>query len=174
MSNDHRPHAEFRRALSQFATGVTVVTTREASGAPTGVTANSFSALSLDPPLVLWSLARSARSLGAFRASRGFVVQVLGAAQLEVARSFASRTVDKFAGVSWRDSIDGMPRLDGCVAWFECINRSQYDEGDHVILVGRVTAFEVAPGAPLIFHNGRYVTDLAEAPLPRELRSAAL
>jgi flavin reductase (DIM6/NTAB) family NADH-FMN oxidoreductase RutF len=174
VSAEQLSHAEFRRALSQFATGVTVISTRDGAGNAVGVTANSFSSLSLDPPLVLWSLARSARSLDAFRACRGFVVQVLGAGQLDVARSFATRAADKFAMNGWRDTAQGLPRLDGCVAWFECTHRSQYDEGDHVILVGRVTRFEVGDGTPLIFHGGRYLTDLTEAPLPRELRSANL
>jgi len=163
--------AAFRRALSQFATGVTIVTTRAAGGSAIGVTANSFSSLSLDPPLVLWSLALAASSVNAFRTCSRFRVHVLGAAQLDVARRFATRGVDKFAAGAWRDDANGLPCLEPCVAWFDCENRSQYDEGDHVIVVGRVAAWDAPGGTPLIFHAGRYLTDLAEAPLPRELRT---
>ncbi len=163
---------EFRKALAQFATGVTVVTTRAAGGAPIGVTANSFNAVSLDPPLVLWSLSNEARSLAAFRASERYLVHVLAAGQLELARRFATRGGDKFAA-PWPDSDGGLPRLPGCVAWFECENRRQYDEGDHVILIGRVESLAIAGGAPLIFHDGRYLIEQVEAPLPRVLRRAS-
>lgn len=171
MSLASRSSAEFRQALAQFATGVAVVTTRDADGNAAGITVNSFCSLSIDPPLILWSLAAGANSARAFRDCGRFRVQVLGAGQLEVARQCATRGADKFAHGDWRDGRHGLPSLDGCVAWFECENHRQYDEGDHVIIVGRVTAFCNAGGTPLIFHAGRYVTDLAESPLPRELRA---
>ena len=173
VSPPSRSGAEFRRALAQFATGVTIVTTRDAQARAVGVTANSFSSLSIEPPLVLWSLALVANSIGAFRACARFRIHVLGVAQLGIADRFATRGADKFAHGAWRDNRDGIPCLDDCVAWFECDNRSQYDEGDHVIIVGRVVAFEVHGGTPLIFHAGRYVSGLAEAPLPRALRASA-
>lgn len=161
--------AELRRALAQFATGVTVVTTRAEDGEPVGVTANSFASVSLDPPLMLWSLARSASSFAAFRAAQGFRVHVLAADQLEVAKRFATRGADKFTTGRWT-SLDGRPpQLDGCVAWFECTTRSQHDEGDHVIFVGRIESMGAPGGAPLIFHDSRYVTDLSEAPLPKSI-----
>jgi len=163
--------AELRRALAQFATGVTVVTTRSADGAPVGMTANSFASVSLEPPLALWSLARSASSFEAFRAARGFRVHVLAADQLEIARRFATRGVDKFAVGTWTHPPAGAPQLHGCVAWFECATRSQHDEGDHVIFVGRIETLGTPGGAPLIFHDSRYVTDLSEAPLPRSMLS---
>jgi flavin reductase (DIM6/NTAB) family NADH-FMN oxidoreductase RutF len=165
-----RSGAEFRQALAQFATGVTVVTTREHDGKPVGLTVNSFCSLSIEPHLVLWSLASAANSAAAFRRSARFRIQVLAASQLEIARRFATRGADKFGLGTWHDQ-NGLPALDGCVAWFECENRRQYDEGDHTIVIGEVSRFEVAGGTPLIFHAGRYVTNLAEAPLPRELRS---
>jgi flavin reductase (DIM6/NTAB) family NADH-FMN oxidoreductase RutF len=163
----------FRRALSQFATGITVVTARAPHGEPAGITVNSFNSVSLDPPLVLWSLALRASAFDVFRHCERYMVNVLASDQLDLARQFAAHGGDKFTDAqwSWTDSV--LPRLEGCVAWFECANRSQYEEGDHVILVGRVESFETAPGTPLIFHNGRYVTDLAEAPLPPSLRRRA-
>ncbi len=163
----------YRRALAQFATGITVVTTRTPAGEPAGITVNSFNSVSLDPPLVLWSLALSARSHDAFRHCQRYLVNVLAADQLDLAKRFAARTGDKFEATAWAPTDSGLPRLEGCVAWFECANRSQYEEGDHVILVGRVESFATARRTPLIFHDGRYVTHLVEAPLPPALRPRA-
>jgi flavin reductase (DIM6/NTAB) family NADH-FMN oxidoreductase RutF len=160
-----------RGVLGSFTTGVVIVTTVGDSGRPIGLTVNSFNSVSIDPPLILWSLATGANSARAFRDCERFRVQVLNAGQLDVARQCATRGADKFAHGEWHDGRHGLPSLDGCVAWFECENHRQYDEGDHVIIVGRVTAFGGAGGTPLIFHAGRYVTDLAESPLPRELRA---
>jgi len=166
------PSADFRRALAQFATGVTVVTTRAPDGTPTGLTVNSFTSVSLDPPLVLWCLALKAECLAVFREAERYLIHVLAADQLEIARRFATRGNDKFDSVSWQPTDSGLPRLEGCTAWFECGNRSQYEEGDHVILVGRVEAFQCIGGAPLIFHGSRYVAKLTEAPLPKALLSS--
>jgi flavin reductase (DIM6/NTAB) family NADH-FMN oxidoreductase RutF len=151
-------------------TGITVITTRTPDGTLAGITVNSFNSVSLDPPLVLWSLGLNATAFDAFRHCERFLVNVLSAGQLDLAQRFATRGKDKFAATQWRPTEIGLPRLDGCVAWFECASRSQYEEGDHVILVGRVESFETAPGVPLIFHDGRYLTDLSEAPLPAALR----
>ena len=170
MPAQTRSSDAFRRALAQFATGITVVTTCTPEGEPAGITVNSFNSVSLEPPLVLWSLALKARSHATFRHCARYLVNVLAADQLELARRFAARSGDKFAAARWSPTDSSLPRLDGCVAWFECANRSQYEEGDHVILVGRVESFETARRTPLIFHDGRYVTDLAEAPLPPALR----
>jgi flavin reductase (DIM6/NTAB) family NADH-FMN oxidoreductase RutF len=166
-----RASHDIRRALAQFATGVTVVTTRAPDGTPAGLTVNSFNSVSLEPPLVLWSLAHKAHSLDTFRGCERYLIHVLAANQLEVARVFATRGADKFGTTRWQPNSAGLPRLEGCVAWFECGNRRQYDEGDHVILVGRIDAFAIAGGAPLIFHDSRYMRHVEEAPLPRELRS---
>lgn len=160
---------DLRRALAQFATGVTIVTTRAVDGTPVGMTANSFASVSLDPPLVLWSLSRSAASFEAFRSARGFRVHVLAADQLDLAKRFATRGADKFALGSWQHLAGQPPQLQGCVAWFECATRSQHDEGDHVIFVGRIESLGAPGGVPLIFHDSRYVTDLAEAPLPKSM-----
>jgi flavin reductase (DIM6/NTAB) family NADH-FMN oxidoreductase RutF len=166
-----RASHDIRKALAQFATGVTVVTTRSPDGTPVGLTVNSFASVSLDPPLVLWSIALTAQSYEVFRTCQSYLIHVLAVDQLEVAAAFATRGADKFGATRWRSNDSGLPLLEGCVAWFECGNRSQYPEGDHVILVGRVEAFAIGGGAPLIFHDSRYVRHLEEAPLPRALRS---
>lgn len=149
----------FRGALSQFATGVTVVTTIGLDGRPVGLTASSFNSVSLAPPLVLWSLSLRAASLPAFRLHTHYAVNVLAADQLEVARRFASRDIDRFAGVPYRLGRGGAPVLDGCVAWFECSNRSRHEEGDHVIFVGEVEACGFTAGPPLLFHGGQLLDD---------------
>src|SRR5258706_6093263 len=154
--------ADLRRVLGQFATGVTIVTARGVDGAPVGLTVNSFASVSLDPPLVLWSVARTAASFAAFRSCRGFRVHVLAADQLALAQKFAVRGGDKFD----RSPVGDLPIIDGGVAWFECDNREQYDEGDHVILIGRVTAFGSTGSTPLVFHDGRYMTEIVEKLLP--------
>jgi flavin reductase (DIM6/NTAB) family NADH-FMN oxidoreductase RutF len=146
----------FRHALSQFATGVTVITTRTADGTMLGLTATSFNSVSLQPPLVLWSLGSSASSMGGFNDSTHYVINVLAADQSLLANRFASRIEDRFAGLELDFSATGQPVLRGAVAWFECSNRSRYPEGDHVIFVGEVTHCEVGSGAPLVYYGGAY------------------
>ena len=166
---DRFPHASapafgsdaFRAALAMFATGVTIVTARDALAAPVGLTANSFNSVSLAPPLVLWSLARQAGSMAAFERGSHYAVHILAADQHALAERFASREVDRFAGIAWREGLGGVPLLAGAAAVFECSNRSRYEEGDHVIFVGAVERCEHRAGAqPLIFHGGRYFTEL--------------
>lgn len=152
---------EFRAALGMFATGVTIVTARGPDGAPVGLTANSFNSVSLTPPLVLWSLSRRAGSMAAFSAGSHYAINILAADQHALAERFASKSVDRFAGVAWHEGAAGAPVIDGAVAVFECFNRSRYDEGDHVIFVGEVERCAHRAGAqPLIFHGGRYYTEL--------------
>lgn len=153
----------FRHALSQFATGVTVITTATASGDLLGLTATSFNSVSLQPPLVLWSLGSNASSLAPFSATSHYVVNVLSAEQGALAMRFASKIHNRFDGVDYDLSEHGQPILRGALAWFECANRSRYPEGDHVIFVGEVARFAFTPGAPLIFHAGAFVS--ATAPL---------
>ncbi|PCE28154.1 flavin reductase [Paraburkholderia acidicola] len=152
--------AEFKRALAQFATGVTVITTRAPSGQLLGITASSFNSVSLAPPLVLWSLATRSASMPVFRANSHYVVNVLAASQLDLCTRFATVKGDRFEGVSHAEGDSGMPVLDGALAWFECHNRSRYDEGDHVIFVGEVERCglheNVAGMAPLVFQNGQF------------------
>lgn len=152
---------EFRAALGTFATGVTVVTARGPDGAPVGLTANSFNSVSLSPPLVLWSLSRRAGTMPAFRAGSHYAINILGADQRALAERFAGPAAQRFATVAFHDGVAGAPILDGAVAVFECFNRSRYDEGDHVIFVGEVERCSQRPGAaPLIYHGGRYFTEL--------------
>ena len=152
---------DFRSALATFATGVTIVTARDAGGASVGLTANSFNSVSLTPPLVLWSLARSAGTMPAFARGSHYAINILSADQRDLAERFASKTADRFAGVAFREGAGGAPILQGACAVFECFNRSQYEEGDHIIFVGEVERCELREGAlPLIFHGGRYFTEL--------------
>jgi len=152
---------QFRAALGLFATGVTIVTVRSQEGGLVGLTANSFNSVSLDPPLVLWSLARRAGSLPVFTRGTHYAINILAADQKDLAQRFAMRDIDRFAGVPWREGAGGAPVLEGAVATFECANRSRYEEGDHVIFVGEVERCTARAGAqPLIFHGGRYFTEL--------------
>lgn len=154
----------FRNALSQFATGVTVVTTRLTSGEFVGLTATSFNSVSLDPPLVLWSLANTARSLPVFLSSPHYVINVLGANQVALADRFSRRIENRFDGVEFDLSATGLPILKGAAAWFDCANRSRYPEGDHVIFVGQVEHCHVQPQPALVFHGGHYVaTDIVSS-----------
>ena len=158
---------DYRRALAQFATGVTILTTRAADGTPAGLTVNSFNSVSLEPPLVLWSLSLKASSLAAFRDCRHYAVNVLAAGQLDAAKTFADSRADRFGIVPWHQGPFDMPLIDGAVASLIVANRSQYIEGDHVILVGEVVTYDAPGGPPLVFHDGRYIASATEEPLPR-------
>lgn len=152
--------SEFRKALGMFATGVTIVTGRGRGGELVGLTANSFNSVSLSPPLVLWSLAQSAGSMGAFRTGSHYAINILSAGQHALALRFASSVADRFADLDFTEGAGGAPVLKGCVATFECFNRSQYVEGDHRIFVGEVEHCTHHSGlAPLLFHGGRFYTE---------------
>lgn len=160
---------EFRDALGSFATGVTVVTARAPDGTLVGLTANSFNSVSLSPPLVLWSLARTSSTMAVFGGCSHYAVNVLSAAQVALAQQFAARGVDRFAGVAHTLGHHGVPLLSGALATFECFNRSQHVEGDHIIFVGevehchRTTADTlgqaVGSGSPLLYHGGKFYTE---------------
>ena len=150
----------FRDALGLFATRGAHVTARNAQGQPIGLTANSFNSVSLDPPLVLWSLSRAAASMPAFANGSHYAINVLAADQKALAERFASRGVDRFAGVEHHSGISGAPLLEGAAATFECFNRSRYEEGDHVIFVGEVERCQHHGGmSPLLYHGGRFYTE---------------
>lgn len=152
---------EFRAALGMFATGVTIVTARAADGQVIGLTANSFNSVSLSPPLVLWSLARAAASLPVFSGGSHYAINILAADQKQLAERFAMKGADRWQGVTFDEGAGGAPLLHGAAASFECFNRSRYEEGDHVIFVGEVERCTHRPGAsPLLFHGGRYFTEL--------------
>ncbi len=147
----------FRQALGKFPTGVTVVTANDSGGAPVGVTASSFNSVSIEPPLVLWSIDKSARSAGAFVNADYFAVNVLTDAQVDVSNRFASRGEDKFGDIGYETNSYEVPLLDGCAARFECKTWSVYDGGDHDIIVGEVLAFECSnERKPLLFSEGSY------------------
>lgn len=148
---------QFRQALSQFATGVTVITARLPDGGFVGVTINSFNSVSLDPPLVLWSLAHTASSMDAFRACPGYVINVLAGDQIELAQRFSTPGIDRFDALPCQLSAHGIPVLGGAVAWFECRHRSRYPEGDHDIFVGEVERCHSHPQRTLGFHRGRFI-----------------
>jgi len=148
----------FRDALSQFATGVTVITTRLPDGSFLGLTASSFNSVSLDPPLVLWSLAQGANSLPVFTGNSHYVINILAGDQAALAERFARRIENRFDGVAFELSRTGLPILKGVSAWFECHNRSRYPEGDHVIFVGEVECCDVLPKPALVFHGGKFVS----------------
>ena len=147
---------QLRNALGRFTTGVTIVTCCDAAGGFVGLTANSFNSLSLDPPLVLWSLRTASPSLAAFRAAPRFAVNVLAESQLELSRRFASRSEDRFAEGSWALGVHGAPVLAGCAAVFECKSVSHQLAGDHHLFIGQVLACADAPVPPLLFQAGHY------------------
>jgi flavin reductase (DIM6/NTAB) family NADH-FMN oxidoreductase RutF len=154
---------EFRAALGMFATGVTIVTATKANGELVGLTANSFNSVSLSPALVLWSLSRRAGSFATFSQGAHYAINILGCDQQVLARRFSERVANRFEGVAWTPGIGGAPLIEGAIAHFECRNRSQYAEGDHMIFVGEVERCRHSPGAsPLLFHGGKFY---AEHPL---------
>ena len=145
-----------RDALGEFATGVAVVTARDADGQPVGVTINSFASVSLEPPLVRWSLGLQSPSLAVFESCSHYAVTVLAADQSELSQRFSQSLSDRFAGVDVKVGAGDTPFLSGCCARFVCRNEVRYPGGDHVILVGFVESFHREENPPLIFHGGRY------------------
>jgi 4-hydroxyphenylacetate 3-hydroxylase, reductase component len=148
--------ASLRQALGRFATGVTIVTCLDAHGERVGLTANSFNALSLDPPLVLWSLRSSSASLPAFLAATHFAINVLAEAQVDLSRRFASPLEHKFGEGLWSAGRSGAPVLAGCAAVFECATASTQQAGDHHLFIGRVLAVMESAVPPLVFQAGHY------------------
>lgn len=146
----------YRDALGAFPTGVTVVTTWGPEGTFSGLTVSSFNSVSLDPPLIVWSLSVDSQNLAAFRTCSHYAVNVLAEEQIDLSRRFALNVVDKFAGLEVTQGLGGAPLLPGCCAWFECRNEAQHAGGDHIVFIGRVERFSRADGAPLIFYGGNY------------------
>lgn len=150
-----------RAALGRFATGVTIITCRTASGQRVGLTANSFASLSLEPPLVLWSLRRVSPSLAAFEAASHFAVNVLAETQVDLSRRFAlpqagANSGDKFDEGHWTEGLGGAPVLAGCAAVFECERVAAHDGGDHRLFIGRALRLADLAVAPLVFQGGHY------------------
>jgi len=147
---------QFRNALGRFATGVTVVTACDMDAGFVGTTASSFNSVSMDPPLILWSIDKGARSLPAYQNAEHFVVNVLAADQVRMSNHFARQQEDKFVDIDYELNNRGVPVLPGCSAVFHCKNRFQYEGGDHVIIVGEVEEFTASERNSLLFHGGSY------------------
>jgi flavin reductase (DIM6/NTAB) family NADH-FMN oxidoreductase RutF len=147
---------QLRQALGRFATGVTVITTFTVQGQRLGLTANSFSALSLEPPLVLWSMVRRSGSTHDFMDAGRFAINVLSLDQADVSHHFATSQGDRFGVHDFEEGMDGLPLLCGALASFECQTDRLIDGGDHVLFVGRVKRIRWRDGQPLVFSAGRY------------------
>jgi len=149
---------DFRRALGGFATGVTIVSTCDDSGRNWGFTANSFTSVSLDPPLILACIAKSSFSCAVFSGASAFSVNVLSEQQKHLAQTFAQPIEDRFEGVSFRREKTGCPIFENVVSWFDCAMHETVDAGDHVILIGRVLGYDHADMRPLGYCRGAYVS----------------
>src|ERR1700682_3657441 len=147
---------DFRNALGTYATGVTIITAAAADGKPYGLTCNSFASVSLNPPLVLWSLGIFSQGMSVFADAGHFAVNVLGASQQALASKFAKSSEDKFAGVQWTPGLGNAPILADSVANFQCRAASRYYGGDHLILLGAVEAYSYNRQEPLLFARGGY------------------
>lgn len=158
MSSSGINPSDYKRALGNFATGITVVTTGTQSGKPEGLTVNSFNSLSLDPPLILWSLDKSAPTVTHFQDCAYFAINVLSADQVSLSQNFAKPRQDKFEGIKWKKGLGGSPVFPDCLAQIECSNHAQHDGGDHILFIGKVENVHVNAnaGEPLIYVQGKY------------------
>jgi flavin reductase (DIM6/NTAB) family NADH-FMN oxidoreductase RutF len=147
---------DFRSALGTYATGVTIITAATADGKPYGLTCNSFASVSLNPPLVLWSLVIFSQGMSVFQNASHFAVNVLGASQQPLATKFATSSIDRFAGVEWKPGLGNAPILSDSVANFQCRAVNRYYGGDHVIFLGAVEAYAYNRQEPLLFARGGY------------------
>lgn len=147
---------DFRNALGTYGTGVTIITAMAADGKPYGITCNSFASVSLNPPLVLWSLGGYSSSLTVFQNASHFTVHVLGTSQQALANKFAKSSEDKFAGLDWTPGLGNAPVLAESVANFQCRSVNRYYGGDHVIFLGAVEAYAYTANEPLLFARGTY------------------
>lgn len=157
----------FRDTLGLFVTGVTVITTRDANGSPVGITANSFNSVSLDPPLVLWSVGLNALSLKAFSDANAFAVHILREDQAELSKRFARSGTNKFEGLAIDQGLNDLPLLPDCAARLECVPYAKHEAGDHILFIAEVQRLESDPEAmPLVYHGGRYA-ELADKPISK-------
>ena len=147
---------ELRRVMGHFATGVTVITTKDKDGAPQGLTANAFMSLSLNPPLVLISVDKGATCYACFEAGNGFTVNLLAEGQEEISKRFATKGIDKFSGLQWHPGINGAAILDGVIGSVECKITQCHDGGDHTIVVGEIRNVSATGERPLLFFKGKY------------------
>ncbi len=149
--------AELRRCLGSFVTGVTVITVLDDDGKPIGMTANSFNSVSLDPPLIVWSLRTNARAFPVYSKAKRFIVNILSEDQVDVSNRFAKSGPDRFDGVTTTPGIDGLPLIDGCSAYLECHTEATYPGGDHLLFLGRVERIVGSARKPLAFGAGKYL-----------------
>jgi flavin reductase (DIM6/NTAB) family NADH-FMN oxidoreductase RutF len=147
---------ELRRVMGHFATGVTVITTKDKEGVPNGLTANAFLSLSLNPPLVLISVGKSAQCYTCFERLNPFTVNFLSEHQEELSQRFATKGIDKFAGIEWHEGRNGAAILDGALGYVECKITQCFDGGDHTIVVGEILHAHAAGERPLLFFKGKY------------------
>jgi 3-hydroxy-9,10-secoandrosta-1,3,5(10)-triene-9,17-dione monooxygenase reductase component len=147
---------ELRRVMGHFATGVTVITTKDQDGAPQGLTANAFMSLSLNPPLILISVDKGATCYACFAPQNGFTVNFLSDDQEEISRRFATKGIDKFAGLQWQEGTNGAAILDGVLGYVECKVTQCYDGGDHTIVLGEILNVSATGERPLLFFKGKY------------------
>jgi flavin reductase (DIM6/NTAB) family NADH-FMN oxidoreductase RutF len=155
----HSPHFDsthLRKALGQFATGITVIATRDEQNHCIGLTVNSFNSVSLEPALILWSLSKSSRYLATFRACPHYSISVLAAHQQDISQRFSTRHADRFQQVPHHLSESGLPLITDACAHFECRNLHQYEEGDHVIFIGLIERCSAHGGEPLLYYNSGY------------------
>lgn len=145
-----------RDCLGHFATGVTVVTCRDHRGTPCGITANSFSSVSLQPPRVLWNIGKASHSLDAYLTASYFGINILKAAQQTVAEHFAQSQHNLYNDTAYSSSANGVPVLSDCLGWIECSTTEIHECGDHYIIIGEVVDFHLEPGSPLLFYAGDY------------------
>lgn len=158
MTQPQHDSRALRNALGRFATGVAIVTAIDPDGHPIGLTVNSFSAVSLDPALVLWCLDNTSHNLDAFRRASHHAINILSSEQQDLSNRFATWPADRFAGLSWQAGLGGAPVFPGCCATFEVANEAAHAGGDHTIFIGRIERFgERVDLAPLLFHAGGYV-----------------
>jgi flavin reductase (DIM6/NTAB) family NADH-FMN oxidoreductase RutF len=148
--------AAFRKTLGRFATGITIVTTIDAAGAPQGITVNSFTSVSLTPPLVLFCIGKSSQSLEPFLACKSFNINILAADQEPLSNRFASKMENRFDGTGWHPGANGAPLLPGTLAALECNKFQTVEAGDHYILIGEVTASGAREGEPLLYFASKY------------------
>ena len=180
MSHSEYDPRDLRRAFGCFLTGVTIVTTVDEDGTPCGFTANSFTSVSLEPPLILVNIATSAFGAPVFTSAKGFVVNILASNQRGLSNRFARAGEDKFADVEWRGGKTGAPILDEVVSWFDCEQYQQVEAGDHIILIGKVVDYDYNTHSPLGFCRGTYVSSgvtpqmLELISSPGELRVGAI
>lgn len=146
----------FRDALGRYATGVALVMTRGSDGSVAGMTINSFASVSLDPPLVLWSMRSDSASAEIFRTAPGFSVSILGADHEEIARRCARTDCEKLDALDLVEAASGVPHLGDAIVWFDCTTWARHPGGDHDILIGAVREFGSRPGRTLMFHDGRF------------------